>query len=370
MDCDIMSQICCKCGKSDTEEQIVEGFCISCFADEFPLIDSFPEKQFYLTACKLCGDLMYHNKWKEMFDDPKAAVLEFFHEYLKKVKRIKGTEPIIIADFETPDFKFASRHELTVIFEGTPHEEVPPYQEEKTVEMVINIGVCERCAKYQRGYYESTVQVRSDRRNITKDEQKIISKIISDKKNESLGRNRMAYISKTVDQARGGIDLFCGSEKFGKSLASDIAGEMAASIEYSTKLKSMKDGKPLYQTTYCVRLPYFEKGDVVDYHGEPHQIDKIHQGRVMLFNLKTRENKTLSQKDSNPGLLKVLKKSDQFGHFIIMSLQPPNVSIMNSVSFETVDIESKFLLDGHSDGEEILMVELPEGFYECKSFEE
>jgi nonsense-mediated mRNA decay protein 3 len=364
-----MGQICCKCGKSETEEQIVEGFCLSCFADEFPLIESFPEKQFHLTSCKLCGDLMYHNKWLEVFDDPKEIVLEFFHEYLKKVKKVKGTEPIIIADFEVPDFQFASKHELTVIFEGTPNEEVPPYQEEKTIEMVVNIGVCERCAKFQRGYYESTVQVRSDRRNITEEEQKVISKIIQDKKTESLGGNRMAYISKTVDQARGGIDLYCGSEKFGKSLATLIAGNMAASIEYSTKLKSVKDGKPLYQTTYCVRLPYFEKGDVVEYQNEPYQIDGINNGRVMLFKLKTQENKTLSLKESHPDYLKVLKKKDQFGKFIIMSLQPPNVSIMNSVSFETIDIDSKFLLPGHSDGEEILMVELPDGFYEVKTLD-
>ncbi len=364
-----MGQICCKCGKNDSEAVIIDGFCLSCFAVEFPLIESFPERQFNLTCCKLCGDLMYHNKWQEVFDDPKAIILDFFHEFLKKVKSVKGTEPIVIADFEIPTLEFASKHELTVVFEGTPHEDVPPYQEEKTVDLVINIGVCERCARYQRGYYESTVQIRGDKRNITEEEQEFISKIIQEKKDENLGKNRMAYISKTVDQIRGGIDLYIGSEHFAKSLANIIAGAMAASIEYSTKLKSVKDGKPMYQTTYCVRLPYFEKGDVVNYQNEPYQVEGINNGRVIIFNLKTREKKTLSQKDSHPDNLKILKKRDQFGNFIIMSLQPPNVSIMNSVSFEIFDIDSEFLLPDHSDGDEILMVELPKGFYECKDLE-
>lgn len=364
-----MGQICCKCGKSETEEAIVEGFCLSCYTAEHPLIESFAERQFYLTSCKLCGDLMYHNKWLEVHDDPRAIVLQFLTEYLNKTKRVKGTEPIIIGDFDTPDFQFVSRHEFSVIFEGTPNENVPPYQEEKIVEMVVNIGVCERCAKFQRGYYESTVQIRSDRRNITEEEQKEISRIIQEKRDEKRGGNRMAYISKTVDTVRGGIDMYIGSEKFAKSLASDIAGAMAASTEYSTKVKSMKDGKPMYQTTYCVRLPYFEKGDVVNYLKEPFQIDGINQGRVTLFSLKTRENKTLSLKESHPDHLKVIKKKDQFSRFIIMSLQPPNVSIMNSVSFETVDIDSKYLLPDHADGEEILMVELPEGFYEVKNLD-
>ena len=360
-----MGQICCKCGKDDSEEDIVDGFCLSCYAKEFPLIISFPEKQLNITACKLCGDLMYHGKWKEVFDDPIGVIHYFLDEFIGKAKKAKGTNLMLISDFDEPPFDVASKHPLKIVFEGSPNNSVPLYQQEMDLDLIINIGVCERCAKFNRGYFESIVQVRSDRREIREDEQKFISALIQDKRTENIGGNRMAYIAKVVDQAKGGVDLYIGSEKFAKTIANYLAENMAASIEYSTKLKSVKDGKPVYQSTYCVRLPYFEVGDVVEYQHEPHQVFRFNFGRVELFNLKTKQNKTLSLKESHPDYLKILKKKDQLQRYIIMALQPPDVSIMNSVSFEMIDIKSQFIFDEHSDGDEILIADLPDGLFEC-----
>ena len=87
-----------------------------------------------------------------------------------------------------------------------------------------------------------------------------------------------------------------------------------------------------------------------------------------LRQLATQETKTLSLKEIHPNYLKVVKKKDQLQHFIIMAIQPPNVSVMNSVSYETIDIDSEAIFEGHKDGDEILMVELPEGLFECKNF--
>jgi len=360
-----MGQICCKCGKNDTEEKIVEGFCLSCYALEFPLIISFPEKQLNITACKVCGDLMYHSKWRQVYDSPADIIHEILDGYIKKAKKAKGTKLMLVSDFGNPSNDVASKHPLKVIFEGSHNAEVPPYQQEMDLDLVINIGVCERCAKFNRGYFESIVQVRSDRRDINEVEQKFISELIKTKREESIGGNRMAYIAKFVDQTRGGIDLYIGSEHFAKSIAYFLAENLAASIDYSTKLKSVKDGKPVYLSTYCVRVPYFEVGDVVEYQHEPHQVIRFNFSRVEIFNLKTRDHKTLSHKESHPDYLKIIKKKVNLPKFIIMALQPPNVSLMNSVSFETIDIDSNFIFEDHADGDEIIMADLPNGLFEC-----
>ncbi len=360
-----MGQICCKCGKSDSEEKIVEGFCISCYTQEFPLIISFPEKKLNITACKLCGDLMYHSKWYKVLNQPSDVIRDILDGFVKKAKKAKGTELVLVSDFDNPPCDVASKHPLKVIFEGSPNPEVPLYQQEMELDLVINIGVCERCAKFNRGYFESIVQVRSDRREINEDEQRLISELIKTKREESISGNRMAYIAKFVDQTRGGIDLYIGSEHFAKSIAHYLAENLAASIDYSTKLKSVKDGKPVYLSTYCVRVPYFEVGDLVEYQNEPHQVIRFNSGRVELFNLKTRDHKTLSHKESHPDYLTIIKKKVNLPKFIIVALQPPSVSIMNSVSFETIDIDSQFIFDDHSDGDEIIMGDLPNGLFEC-----
>ena len=362
-----MSQICCKCGKSEEEEQIVDGFCLSCYKTEFPLITSFYEKQFNLTACKLCGDLMYHSKWHEVHDDPKQTVLNILEIFLRKTKKESDAKVVLIEDFEEPSFDAASKQTLKILFEGTTNEQVPPYQQETDLDLIVNIGVCERCAKFTRGYFESIVQVRSDRRIINDNEQLLITELVQEMKDKRAETgDRMAYISKVVDQSKGGVDLYVGHEKFAKIIATSLADNLAASTEYSTKLKSHKDGKPIYQSTYCIRLPYFEISDVVSYLNNNFQIVGIKQGRAALMHLKTREKKTLAAKESHPDYLKVLKKKDQLQKYIIVALQPPNVSVMNEITFETIDLDISAIFEDHKDGDEILMVELPDGLFECK----
>ena len=308
---------------------------------------------------------MYHSKWRQVIDSPADIIHEILDGFVKKAKKAKGTKLMVVSDFGDPPFDIASKHLLKIIFEGSPNAEVPPYQQEMDLNLIINIGVCERCAKFNRGYFESIVQVRSDQRDINEDEQRFISELIKTKKEENFGGNRMAYIAKFEDQTRGGIDLYIGSENFAKNIAHYLAENLAASIEYSTKLKSVKDGKPVYLSTYCIRVPYFEVGDVVEYQHESHQIIRFVFGRIELFNLKTRDHKTLSHKESHPDNLIIIKKKVNLPKFIIMALQPPNVSLMNSGSFETIDINSQFIFEDHSDGDEIIMADLPNGLFEC-----
>ncbi|NHJ86651.1 MAG: hypothetical protein FK734_14395 [Asgard group archaeon] len=363
-----MSLFCCKCGKTDAEEPIYEGFCLSCYKDEFPLIISFPEKQFNLTTCKQCGDLMYNGKWVEVGNNPHPTIMEFIGEFISKTKKLPGTELVVVSEIEDPPFDVASKQDLKLIFEGTTKEEIPPYQQEIDLLMVVNLGVCERCAKFIRGYFETIVQIRCDRRPINEEEQFAISDFIKQKQKEAIETDRMAYISKTVDQLRGGIDLYVGSENFAKHLANFLAEQLAAAIETSRKLKSEKDGKPIYQTTICVRLPNFEIGDVVNYQKRYYQIEGINFGRVVLFDLISHESKTLSLKESNPEALMIVKKQDQFQEYIIMAIQEKTTSVMNKDTFETVDINNEFFLEGHEEGDKITMVELETGIFECKQF--
>ncbi|TFF84828.1 hypothetical protein EU523_01115 [Candidatus Heimdallarchaeota archaeon] len=359
------NRFCCKCGKSESEEPIVQGFCLSCYAKEFPLVLKIPEKGLQLTTCKLCGDLAYHSKWKEVEDDSTSIIDDFLREYLEKVKTVSSTKVIAISNIEEPPFGVASKQEVVIIFEGSPNEEVPAYQQEIVLPIKINAGVCERCGKFTGGYYESIVQIRSDQRKIKEKEQMFISQIIEQKRNQSLKDNRMAYISKTVDQIRGGIDLYIGDKNFAKNLASEIASHFAASIEYSTKLKSVKDGKPIYYTTYCVRLPNFEIGDLVRYQKGLFQIQMINNGRATLYNLRTKESKTLSQKDSTPEKIELYKKKKNLQKYIIMSLQKTTVSLMNLQTYETINVPRSSLVDDHEEGQETLLIELSDGYFEC-----
>ncbi|MEA2070911.1 MAG: NMD3-related protein [Asgard group archaeon] len=360
-----MGQICCKCGKGEEEEKIVAGFCLSCYADEFPLIHSFPEKKLTIIVCKLCGDLYYRDEWVEAQEHQRQIVREFLEQFISKTKKVPNTELVATSEIPLPPHESPESHKLLLLFEGSPHPDVPPYQEEKKIILRYEIGVCQRCAKYTRGYYESIVQIRGDQRKIKPYEQREISNLINQKKQEMLNGDRMAYISKTVDQVKGGIDLYIGSENFAKNLARFIADRFAASLEYSKKLKSMKDGKHLYTTTYCVRIPYFEIGDIVKYQKGIYQIIDVRYGRVVLYDFSTQETKTLSVKESTPDHITVIKKSDQLQKYIIMNILTNKVSLMNKVTFETVEVKLSSIFKDHSEGDEIVMVELDSGLFEC-----
>ena len=362
-----MHRFCCKCGKTEEESPIVDGFCLSCYKREFPLIISFPESKLNITLCKRCGDLLYNGKWRETFTETKAVIHEIIDEFIAKTKRIPGTKKILVSDFKEPSNKGASNQLLTIIFEGTPSDAVPSYQQEVQIELVANLGICERCAKLVRGYYEAIVQIRSDRRPLSEKEQIIISDLIKQKKMEVRGLDRMAYISKMIDQQKGGLDLYIGSNTFAKAIVNLLASKLAATIEYSYKLKTVRDGKPVHQETYCVRLPYFEIGDIIHFQKDYYQIEGVNNGRLMLFNLKNHESKMLSVKESQSNNVQLKKKRNFLEKYIIMVMQPTFTTIMHTSTYKTIDIESKYILNNHKEGDEIFIIELDQGFFECKN---
>src|SRR5439155_173817 len=71
-----------------------------------------------------------------------------------------------------------------------------------------------------------------------------------------------AFVSR-IEEVHGGLDCYVSTNALAKGLARDLAGAFGGTVTASPKLFGQRQGREVYRVTALVRLPAFQKGDVV-----------------------------------------------------------------------------------------------------------
>lgn len=151
----------------------------------------------------------------------------------------------------------------SVLVETSGTAEGVPFETELKTRSRIKNATCIRCSRVQGGYYESIVQVRANRRSMELAEKralkalasKFIERVVTD-------GDRNAFVLRDEDADRG-LDIYMGTTNSGRMLAKLIANEYGGKIQEHHKTIGQKDGLDIIRMTFAVRLPEFQRGDVV-----------------------------------------------------------------------------------------------------------
>ena len=133
-------------------------------------------------------------------------------------------------------------------------------------------------------YFEGTLQLRN-----VNDE--VINFAVREIENNNVN------IAKTK-QFENGIDLYLSRQRFLRTLARMLQKKFGGQIIVSRKLhtKSRLTGRDLYRVNVLFRLPYFKKGDVIEYKGDKIRI--VNMGKkIFAKNIATGEKLNLGYKD-------------------------------------------------------------------------
>jgi nonsense-mediated mRNA decay protein 3 len=122
---------------------------------------------------------------------------------------------------------------------------------------------CDRCNRISGSYYEGVIQVRAVSRRPTDQELQRVVRIAYDVEDamQSAGE-RLSYVS-DVNETRDGLDIVIGSQHIGQAISTAIVRELGGRFTTHPKLVGEKDGRQLFRITYSLRLPRFQRGDVV-----------------------------------------------------------------------------------------------------------
>ena len=144
---------------------------------------------------------------------------------------------------------------------------------------------CDRCNRISGSYYEGVVQVRAEGRKPSPYEVQASATLAGEAESSlQTGGERLSFIS-DITETRDGLDIIVGSQHIGLLLAQKITAELGGRYTTHPKLVGEKNGRQLYRITYSVRLPRYQKNDVIRLKGRYAEVLQVdpHTLRILDF---------------------------------------------------------------------------------------
>ena len=268
----IKDNFCPKCGKPTDQP----GLCTQCKIGSVPWFTC--DNRVTHTECPSCGAMKQMNTWTDTErtradiapDLARSAV--HFHDDAKK--------PVIEVAVEDLTVN-RSRAHLTI--RALLYKK--PVEATCTVEIIWHKEQCDRCNRISGSYNEGIVQVRAEGRVASNYETQVASSIAQEVE-ESLqaGGERLSFISDLTPN-KDGIDVTVGSQHIGQLISQRIVAQLGGRYTTHPKLVGEKNGRQLYRITYSVRLPRFQKYDVVKVKNRYLEVERVESRYVRAMDL-------------------------------------------------------------------------------------
>lgn len=190
-----------------------------------------------LIFCSRCGKYKIGGRWKSLE----------FDEVIKNtvVKEVKVDERFKIEKIEVSGKNLF----FTGKFSGENLRLSLPF------DYKIRVVCCPSCSKESGRYYEAVLQLRTDGRELEKDEIERAREIV----------NSFEFVRE--EKLKEGIDFYFKNRGDAKKALRRIAEELGGHVTETKKLHTKIDGRDVYRSTYLVRLPSYRVGDVVQIKG-------------------------------------------------------------------------------------------------------
>jgi nonsense-mediated mRNA decay protein 3 len=280
----IRDRFCPKCGKPSEDD----GLCAACRVTDTPW--AVCDTRVTSTHCPSCGATKQVNTWtdtnreREDLAPDLARSAVHFHPDVKRrsiAVRIRDISPN----------RSQAYLEITGILYGQPVEK------ECMVEIAWHREQCDRCNRITGSYYEGIVQVRADERDMSPFELQRAASIATQIE-ESLqsGGERLSFISDMTEN-RDGLDITVGSQHIGLMIVQGITAQLGGRYTTHPKLVGEKNGRQLFRITYLVRLPRYQRHDVVKLGRTYAEIEQADSRSVRVFDLLEGRNRAVKEEE-------------------------------------------------------------------------
>ncbi|WP_297438050.1 60S ribosomal export protein NMD3 [Thermococcus sp.] len=356
-------RFCYRCGISEEEGgPLIEGLCQVCFRKENPLL--LLEEEVNTELCQNCGSYRKHGTWV----DPETYELEALIFEVAGNALIEAIERLLRE--KVRHYKILSMDELGVITELPVGEAVVAFEplewhieyfpaivtykvrlkarihelqrelhdEEKHVTVYVRQTICPRCSRFLGGYFEAILQVRAEGRPLTKAERKEVEDIVGQKIDEIMRKDRMGFIQDTIEKEEG-LDFYMGSKGSARKLAQAIRDRFGGTINEAYELVGIdrQTSKEVYRTSVRVRIPKFQRGDVVsDRHGKVYLVEYVDGRGIELRDLETQERGRMDWKTARrDGLREIEYETEEA---MVTSIGRDEVQFMDMRTYETFEM--------------------------------
>jgi len=320
----IRDRFCPKCGKPSDSD----GLCAACrVADtQWAACDT----RVTSTHCPACGATKQVNTWtdtnreREDLAPDLAKNAVHFHPDVKKrsiAVRIRELSPN------------RSRAYLTI--SGTLYGQ--PVEKECTVEIAWHREQCDRCNRITGSYYEGIVQVRADERDISPFEMQKAAAIATQIEDSlQQGGERLSFIS-DMAETRDGLDITVGSQHIGLLIVQGITAQLGGRYSTHPKLVGEKNGRQLYRITYLVRLPRYQRHDVVKLSRTYAEIEQSDSRTLRAFDLYEGRSRMVKEEE----IVRLVGNARNAGPALVAYIAHGMLGLLDPVTGATIEIPER-----------------------------
>jgi nonsense-mediated mRNA decay protein 3 len=318
----IRDNFCPKCGKpSDTA-----GLCRECRIGSTPWFTC--DNRVKNIQCPSCGATKQGNTWTDNTREKvelapllaRSAV--HFHADVKK--------PSI--DVLKIDDLTVNRSRATMAVRGTLFKS--PVEGTCTVEIIWEKEQCDRCNRISGSYYEGVVQIRADGRSPSTFEVQMSASIAQQvEDNLQAGGERLSFIS-DMNEISDGLDIIIGSQHIGLLIAQAIVAQLGGRYTTHPKLVGEKNGRQLYRITYSVRLPRFQKHDIIFAAKKYYEVERVEAHHVRVRDLLDGSAKSIRDEDVE----RIVGNARNTEQALVAFVDRSIVGIIDPVSSRSVEI--------------------------------
>ena len=268
----IQDRFCPKCGKP-TEN---EGLCSECQVESTKWFSC--DKRAMSTHCPSCGAIKIQNTWTDSLKERADLAPDLAKSALHLHPDVKNaTIDVTVVDMTV------NRSRAYLVFRGQLYNKL--VEDKCSVELVWHKEQCDRCNRISGSYYEGVVQVRADGRLPNKYEIQMASTIAQQvEDNLQSGGERLSFIN-DMNQIRDGLDIIIGSQHIGVLICKNIIAQLGGRYTTHPKLVGEKNGRQLFRITYALRIPRFQKQDVVIWRGRYAEVDRVESNHIRVMDL-------------------------------------------------------------------------------------
>jgi nonsense-mediated mRNA decay protein 3 len=262
---------CVECGKEGPIFN--DGVCINCYIKSHTFTQG--PKIIDLPNCAHCGSFKYKSNWtSDLFGDVLRRIIRNTFDISKELTKV---------DINTECNEMKDGMSCDVYISGFLND--VEITEKHEVQVRLKRTVCDVCSKRFGGYHEAIVQIRADKKGLSKKEindiKIIVENIITDLQTKG---NRGLFITEIAEE-HGGLDFYISERGPSLIIAKKIQELFGGEIKQSSKNVGMKDSKQIYKMTYLIRLPSFKKDDFIIKNNSFFKIISIHGNKVKLIKL-------------------------------------------------------------------------------------
>ena len=149
-------------------------------------------------------------------------------------------------------------------------------------------------------------------------------------------------------------------------MAEALKDEFGGVIKESPRLISedKSTGKGLYRIWISVRIPEFEKDDIIKFEDKIIQVSDIDKNRVVGLDIKTNKKQNIPLKNMDD--IKLVKKADEIETTTIISMSPRIIQILDPSDYSAVDLEMQDEFGNYNIGDEIKIIKIENYIYLIK----